>query len=68
MAEWLGIKIELMTNPIMVQLAQGIGKPLLNVMLGVKLFCEGVHFFENFTLCDLDNFDVKETHFWMPTK
>jgi hypothetical protein len=52
-----------MTNPIMVQLAQGIGKPLLNVMLGVKLFCEGVHFFENFTLCDLDNFDVKETHF-----
>jgi hypothetical protein len=22
------------------------------------LFCEGVQFFENFTLCDLDNFDV----------
>ncbi len=42
----------------MVQLAQGIAKPLFSVMLGVELFCEGVQFFENFTLCDLINFDV----------
>ncbi len=30
---------------------------MLNITLGVKLFCEGVQFFEK-TLCDLDNFDV----------
>jgi hypothetical protein len=27
-------------------------------MLCVKLFCGGVQFFENFTLCDLDKIDV----------
>ncbi len=27
-------------------------------MLRVELFCRGVLFFENFTLCALDNFDV----------
>jgi hypothetical protein len=42
----------------MVQMAQGIARPLFSVMLGVELFCEGVQFFENFTLCDLTNFDV----------
>ncbi len=42
----------------MVWLAQGITRPLLNVKLKVKLFYGGVQFFENFTLCDLDNFDV----------
>jgi hypothetical protein len=47
-----------MEDPIIVQLAQGIVRPSLNVVLGVKPFCEGVPFFKNFTLCDLDNFDV----------
>jgi hypothetical protein len=61
------IKTKLMPNPIMVQLAQSIARPLLNVVLGVKLFCGAVHFFENFTLGDLNNFD-EETHFWMPMK
>jgi hypothetical protein len=42
----------------MVQLAQGIIRPLFNVTLGVKLFRGRVQFFENFTLWDLDNFDV----------
>ncbi len=42
----------------MVQLAQAIVRPSLSVMLGVKLFCKGVQFCENFTLCDLDNFDA----------
>jgi len=27
-------------------------------VLGIKLFCRGVQFFENFTLCDLDNSNV----------
>ncbi len=27
-------------------------------MLGVELFCERVWFFDNFTLCELNNFDV----------
>jgi len=39
------------------QLAQGIIRPLLRVALSVGLFYE-VQFFENFTLCDLDNFDI----------
>ncbi len=56
--EQLGVKTELVTNPIMVQLAQGIAKPLLNVMLSVELFCDKVRFFENFILCDLNNFDA----------
>ncbi len=47
-----------MSNPITVQLAQGIVRPSLSVMLGVKLFCRGVLVFENFTMCALDNFDV----------
>ncbi len=42
----------------MVQLAQGIARPSLNEMLGVKFFCGGVQFIENFTMCDLDKFDV----------
>jgi hypothetical protein len=42
----------------MVQLAQNITKPLLNVVLGVELFYIRVQFFEIFTLCDLTNFDV----------
>jgi hypothetical protein len=42
----------------MVQLAQGIARPSLIVMLNVKLFCGGINFFENFTLCDLDKSDV----------
>jgi len=41
----LGVKTELMADPIMVQLAQGITRPSLNVMLGVKFFCGGVQFF-----------------------
>jgi hypothetical protein len=28
------------------------------VAISVGLFCKGLQFFENFTLCDLDNFDV----------
>jgi hypothetical protein len=47
-----------MIDPIMMQLAQSIARPLLNVALRVKLFCEGVQYFENFTMRDLDNFDV----------
>jgi hypothetical protein len=31
---------------------------LLSVALGAKLFCGGIQFFESFTLCDLNNFDV----------
>jgi hypothetical protein len=41
-----------------VQLAQNIVKPLLNVVLSVQLFYRRVRFFEIFTLCDLNNFDV----------
>jgi hypothetical protein len=47
MVEQLGVKTELVTNPNMVQLAQGIARPLLNVMLSVELFCDRVWFFEN---------------------
>jgi hypothetical protein len=54
----LGIKIELMVDPIMVQLAHDIIKLLFNVTLGVGLFYGGVQSFEDFTLCDLDKFDV----------
>jgi hypothetical protein len=50
----LGIKIELMLDPITVQLVEGIAKLSFNVTLGVGLFCGGVQFFEDFTLCDLD--------------
>ncbi len=39
-------------------MAQGITRPSFNVVLRVKLFCGGIQFFKNFTLCDLDNFDV----------
>ncbi len=54
----IGNQNQISSTSIMVQLAQGIARPLLNVMLNVKLFCEGVQFFENFTLCDLDKNDV----------
>ncbi len=40
--ERLGMKTKLVANPIMVQLAQGIVKPLFNVVLRVKLFCGGI--------------------------
>ncbi len=40
-------------------LAQGISRPLFGVLLDVKMFClREVQFFENFTLCELNNFDV----------
>jgi hypothetical protein len=39
-------------------LVEGIARPSLSIMIGVKLSCKGVQFFENFTLCDLNNFDV----------
>jgi len=47
-----------MADPVMVQLAQGIARPSFNEMLGIKFFCGGVQFIENFTMCDLDKFDV----------
>ncbi len=47
-----------MVDAIIVQLTQGIARPSLNVTLNVRLFYKGVQFFEDFTLCDLDNFDV----------
>jgi hypothetical protein len=40
------------------QLAQGITRPSLNIMLGLKPFCGGIPFFKNFTMCDLNNFDI----------
>jgi len=57
--ERLEFKIILLIDPIMVHLAQGISRPLFGVLLDVKMFCfRGVQFFENFTLCELNNFDV----------
>jgi hypothetical protein len=53
-----GVKTELVVNPIMVQLAQGIARPSLSIMLEVELFCKGIQFSKNFTLCELDNFDA----------
>jgi hypothetical protein len=50
----LTIKTKLMAYPIIVHLAQVIARPSLNVMVGVGLFCRGVQFFENFTMCDLE--------------
>jgi hypothetical protein len=47
-----------MAYPIIVQLAQGIAKPSLNIVLNVRLFYKGVQFFENFILIDLNNFYV----------
>lgn len=35
----LGINIELMLDPIIVQLVKGIAKLSFNVTLGVRLFC-----------------------------
>ncbi len=49
---------KLVADPITMQLAQGIARPSFNITLNVGLFCRGIQFFENFTLCDLDNFDV----------
>jgi hypothetical protein len=40
------------------RLAQGIARPSFSVALNVGLFCKGVQYVENFTLCDLNNFDV----------
>jgi hypothetical protein len=54
----IGVKTELMVEPIIMPLEQNIVKPALRVVLGVKLFHKGLQLFENFTLCDLDNFDV----------
>jgi hypothetical protein len=56
-AKRLGIKTKLVANPITMQLTQGITRPLFNVTLSVKLFFKGVQLLENFTLCDLNNFD-----------
>jgi hypothetical protein len=39
-------------------LTQGIVRPSFNVVLRVNLFCGGIYFLKNFTLCDLDNFNV----------
>jgi len=47
-----------MVDPIIVHFLQGIARPSLSVAISVELFCRGFQFFENFTLCDLDNFDV----------
>jgi len=52
------VKIELMEDPITVQLAQGIARPSLNIMSSLKPFCKGIPFFKNFTVCDLNNFDI----------
>ncbi len=52
------VKTELMVNPIAMPLEHNIVKPSLKVVLGIKLFCGGIQNFENFTLCDLDDFDV----------
>jgi hypothetical protein len=54
----LGINIELVVDPITMQLAQGIAKLSFNITLGVRLFCGEVQRFEDFTLCDLQKFDV----------
>ncbi len=56
--EQLGFNIKLVADPIMVHLAYGIVRPSLGVALDVVLYCEGVQFFENFILCDLNNFGV----------
>jgi hypothetical protein len=57
--ERLEVKIILLIDPIMVHLAQGISRPLFGVLVDVKMFCfRGVQVFENFTLCELNNFDV----------
>ncbi len=56
--KWLGVKTKLVANPIIVHLAQGIVKPSFNVTIGLKLFCKGFQFLENFTPYDLDNFHV----------
>jgi len=57
-AKQLGVKTKLMIDPIMMQSTQSITRPLLNVTLSIKLFCGGVQYFEKFTLCNLDNFDM----------
>jgi hypothetical protein len=38
--------------------SQGIVKALLKVALKIKLFCMGIQFFENFAMCDLNNFGI----------
>jgi hypothetical protein len=56
--ERLGIKIEEVDNTILVHMAQGMAKSMLKIMLGIKLHIGGVQLFENFTLCDLNNFEA----------
>ncbi len=55
--KWLGVKTKLVAYPITLHLAQGIVKPLFNIMISGKLFCERFQFLENI-LCDLNNFHV----------
>jgi hypothetical protein len=43
---------------IIIPLAQRITRPLHSVTLRIKLFYGRIYFFENFTMFDLDNFDV----------
>jgi hypothetical protein len=57
-AESLGIKTKEVDNPILVHMAQGMAKLMLRIMLRIKLLVGGVQLFENFTLCDLDNFEA----------
>jgi len=57
-AESLGIKTKEVDNPILAHMAQGMAKSMLRIMLGIKLLIGGVQLFENFTLCDLDNFEA----------
>jgi hypothetical protein len=56
--ERLGIKTKLMVDPITMHLAQNIVKPSLYITLGVELFCGGIQLFDNFTLCNLNYFDI----------
>jgi hypothetical protein len=56
--EQLRVKIELMENPIMMQLTQGIVRPSFSIMLGFEPFYGRIPVFKNFTLCDLDKFDI----------
>jgi hypothetical protein len=44
MTKRLRIKIELVADPIMMHLAQGIAKSSINIAVGVNLFCKGVIF------------------------
>jgi len=56
--ERLEVKTKLVVDPIMMHLAQNTARSSFSVVLSVELFCKGAQLFENFTLCDLNNFDV----------